>query len=309
MKIITDISQLDIPQTVATIGFFDGLHQGHQFLVSQTKKQAQEMGLKTLIITFDQHPRRVLHADFQPKLLNTLQERLALIEKTAVDYCVVLTFTKELAQLSSYSFMKEILVEQLNVKKLLIGYDHHFGNDKQNGFEQYSAYGTKLGISVVQAPPFIIDQTTLSSSVIRRLIEKGNMVLATQFLGYHYFLSGRVIHGNKIGRKLHFPTANLLVDEQKQIPSIGIYAVKVEYVGVLYKAMLSIGTRPTIDPTEQKITIEVHLFDFNQEIYGEQIKVMFVAWVRNELKFDNLHQLEEQLKKDKDNIQEILKND
>ena len=309
MKVITDISAFKTNRpAIATIGFFDGFHLGHAFLIEQLKAKAKKYDLSPIVLTFDQHPRVVLDPNYQPKMLSSLEERLSLLEQAGVEHCVVLSFTKELAKLSSYDFMQQVLLEKLGVKALTIGYDHRFGSDRENGFEQYVKNGQALGMKVYQEPPFIYDQQIISSSLIRKEIEQGTVSLANLYLDKPYSFQGKVIHGDKLGRDLGYPTANLQIEAQKLIPAIGIYAVLVKYQEKTYQAMLSIGKRPSVKTTDGSIRVEVHLFDFKGEIYGEDLKVYFIAWMREELKFKNLDLLVEQLDKDKIKAQKLLKN-
>lgn len=308
MEIIHHIKAFESEGTVATIGFFDGVHKGHQFLIQQVKDAAKKEHLQSLIVTFDQHPRLVLEQDFQPKLLNTLDEKVSLIEKTGVDACYILPFTKEMSKLTSAEFLEQILHQQLHVKKLIIGHDHRFGHNREDNFEQYQQYGKKLGIEIEQTIPFVESETTISSSVIRRLLEQGDVERANEYLNYEYSLSGVVVYGQQNGRKINFPTANLAVDDiHKLIPRLGVYAVKVEVDGEHYFGMLNIGIRPTIDVNNKIPTIEVNIFDFNRDIYSHNLKLIFVKRVRDEVRFKDLAELAGQIKKDQEVIQNIFK--
>ena len=305
MQLICDINAFGNKKTVATIGFFDGVHRGHRFLIDQVKSQAKQLGFQPMVITFDQHPRKVLSQDFQPKLLNTFDEKIELLQETDIDICCVLPFTPELSKLSSFEFL-QLLHDKLNVKNLIIGYDHRFGHNREDSFEQYKKHGEALGINIEQSVAFIENDVTISSSVIRRMLEQGKIEDANHYLGYNYFLSGKVIHGKKIGRSIHFPTANLAVDEQKQLPMSGIYAVRIQLKEHLYSGMLNIGIRPTVDSDTRQTVVEVNIFDFNQNIYDETIKILFVKRIRNEQKFSSTQLLAEQLKKDKEVIEQLL---
>jgi riboflavin kinase/FMN adenylyltransferase len=306
MEIIYDISSFAAEGTVATVGFFDGVHKGHQFLIEQVKRNARELGLSSLIVTFDQHPRKVLNSDFKPKLLNTFDEKIALLEKTGVDYCCVLPFTKDLAAYSSQRFLKEILCNKLHTKKLIIGHDHRFGHNRSESFDEYRRYAGELSICIEKSEAYEIDGLAVSSSAVRRFLVAGDIVNANKFLAYDYFFSGKVVHGNKIGRSLNFPTANIETEEEKLLPLPGIYAVRAEVRGHLYNGMLNIGTRPSIKTSLQKLTTEVNLFDFDEEIYGETIKIFLAKRIRDEQKFENLDLLMEQLKRDKETVMKIL---
>ena len=306
MTLIRDINAFGNEKTVATLGCFDGVHRGHRFLIDQVKHEAKKLDVQSVVITFDQHPRKVLSQDFQPKLLNTFDEKINLLQETGVDFCCVLPFTKELAKLSSFDFL-QLLHDKLNVKKLIIGYDHRFGHNREEIFEQYKKHGEIIEMEIEQSIPFIENNVAISSSVIRRTLEQGKIELVNNYLGYNYFLSGNVIHGKKIGRSINFPTANLAIDEQKQLPLSGIYAVQIQLNNQIYNGMLNSGIRPTVDSTIQQTTVEVHIFDFDQDIYNEKIKILFVKRIRDEQRFPTMQLLAEQLRKDEKMVRMVLK--
>lgn len=292
---------------VATIGFFDGVHRGHRYLIDQMITVAKEAGMESTVITFDRHPRQVLHSDYLPQMLSTLEEKKALLKNTPADHIEILTFDEQLAALSAHDFMKEVLRERLNVRKLVIGYDNRFGHNRSEGFEDYVRYGQELGIEVIQAMPLSEpDKEAISSSYIRACLLVGNVWGANEALGYAYSLTGRVIDGFHEGRKIGFPTANLNTDEiGKLIPAPGVYAVHVQLENEqhLRPAMMNIGTRPTYDGQLQ--TLEVHIFDFDSDIYGQQLRVVFDRRIRNEMKFSSPQELAKQLEKDKEEIRRI----
>ena len=212
MKLITDISTLPVgtlPSSVATIGFFDGVHRGHRFLIDQVCRTAQERSLSTLLVTFSQHPRMVMQKDYQPRLLSSFDEKCNLLSSTGVETCVALPFTRELAVLSARDFMQQILHDLLQVRVLVIGYDHRFGHNRTEGFEDYVRYASELGMEVIRADAYQLSDIHISSSVVRSFLEAGEIELASRCLGYNYTLSGHVISGQQIGRTLGFPTANL----------------------------------------------------------------------------------------------------
>ena len=288
MIVVRDFDRLKGKELVATIGFFDGVHLGHRFLIDEMKEIAKARNLPSAIITFPEHPRAVLHADYQPKLLNSFEEKLQQLETTGVDYCIVLDFTIELSRLSAKEFITSILAKSLHVKTLLIGYDHRFGHDRTDGFEQYVVYGTECGIEVLKASPYDEGNTAVSSSEIRKLLQAGNVAEAAYLLTYPYQLLGHIVSGYKVGRTLGFPTANIRVDEPfKVIPGIGVYAVWVEVEGERYKGMLYIGDRPTLN-NGKDISMEVNILDFSGDIYNDSIRVSFVQYVRGDIKFDSL---------------------
>lgn len=303
--------------SVATIGFFDGVHRGHRYLIEQVCKAAAARGLAASVVTFPVHPRKVMHADYRPELLTTCDEKVALLAETGIDYCFMLDFTPTVAQLSAKQFMS-VLKKDYDVQALVIGYDHRFGHNRSDAFEDYVRYGGELGIEVLRAHAYPYGtgsvatnlkaeaETTVSSSAIRRLLLEGNVSGAADCLGYRFFLEGTVVGGHRIGRKIGFPTANLRVsDSEKLIPCDGVYAVRVHLEGKEYGGMLSIGCRPTLNNGANR-TIEVHLFHFNGDIYGWPMQIAFVRRTRPELKFDSIDGLVEQLRRDEAEIKAIL---
>lgn len=307
MIVIDRNGQKECPQALAaTIGFFDGVHLGHRFLIDQLKKVADERGLPSAVITFRTHPRAVLHADYQPKLLNTWEEKLAQLATTGVDYCLVLDFTLELSRFSAAEFITKILAEAFRVKALLIGYDHRFGHDRAEGFDQYVVYGKALGMDVIQALPYDNGQTKVSSSEVRRLLAEGEVKQASVLLSYPYSLKGKIVKGHQVGRTIGFPTANLSVEDSRKIlPGNGVYAVWAVLSGKRYKGMLSIGNRPTLDDGNSQ-SIEVYLLDFSGDLYGKEIEVSFVSKIRDNRKFPSLLALKSQLEQDRQTVSECL---
>ena len=289
----------------ATIGCFDGVHRGHRFLIDQVRNAAEARGLKSAFITFPVHPRVVMQADYQPQLLSCLQQKINLISQLEADYCILLPFTRELSQLSARQFM-ELLHTKYKVEVLVIGYDHRFGHNRSEGFEDYCRYGKELGIEVIQAKALVENEASISSSLIRTLLKEGKVDEANHYLGYHYYLDGTIVNGYKVGRKLGFPTANLLPScTDKLIPAEGVYAVYTYINGVRHPAMLNIGYRPTIYNGTDR-SIEAHILDFHEDIYNKQMRVEFVRQIRREEKFDSLESLINQLKKDKQTVAKIL---
>ncbi|MDL2322467.1 riboflavin biosynthesis protein RibF [Bacteroidales bacterium OttesenSCG-928-A17] len=289
----------------ATIGFFDGVHRGHQFLLAELRKIAEEKQEKSAVITFRNHPRTRLQTDFIPKLLTSTEEKLELIEENGVDYCILLDFTPEIAQMTAEEFIREILSTQLNVKTLLIGYDHRFGKDRSEGFDDYVRFGQSCGMDVVQASAF--EECHISSTVIRNKILHQEIREAGFLLGHLYCLTGKVIHGNRLGRKIGFPTANLNIYEPgKIIPPEGIYAVWTLVGGKdIYPGMAYIGKRPTVS-NQMEERIEVHLMGFAGNLYGRTIRIEFLEYMRGDQKFDSLEELQKQLYKDQERALLIL---
>lgn len=290
----------------ATIGFFDGVHRGHRFLIEQLKTIASDSGLPSAVITFPVHPRKVLQSDYQPQLLNNFNEKLFQLSTTGIDYCLVLDFTKELSELTAAEFIREKLRKELHVKKLLIGYDHRFGKGRDNDFNDYKRYGEICGINVTQAAQLEETGLHISSTAVRRLLSEGNVQKASLILSYNYTLEGMVISGNQMGRKMGFPTANLqIMEPYKVIPSSGIYAAWVHLDNQIYKGMTYIGDRPTIISNGEQ-RIETHILDFIGDIYGKNLKLEFVEYIRNDMKFDTLERLKFQLQEDEDLTRKIL---
>lgn len=295
---------------VATIGFFDGVHRGHKYLIKHVTDEAKTSGLASTVITFDRHPRQVLHSDYVPQLLTTLDNKLLLLSKTGIDNAAILPFDEATARLSAFDFMKQVLRNRLNVKKLVIGYDNRFGYNREEGFEDYVRYGHELGIEVIHNQAFVLNGVHVSSSVIRSFLQAGEVDMATLCLGYPYTLVGKVVHGFEQGRKIGFPTANIDTTESSQlIPAPGVYAVKVrlENTITLLHGMMNIGMRPTFDGS--KLTLEVNIFNFQGDIYGKLLQVVFVHRIREERKFNNALELAEQLREDRLQIEEQFNKD
>lgn len=285
----------------ATVGFFDGVHTGHRFLIAELKKEAAKRGLKSMVITFKVHPRKVLHAAYLPQLLTTAEEKQEQLKSTGVDEVVELDFTVEMAQLTAAEFIKQILAEQLGVKLLLVGHDHRFGRNREEGFPEYAAYGRQNGMEVIQATRYSTEQFShISSSEVRNALIKGDIERANTLLTYPYAFTGYVVTGFQVGKKIGFPTANLNpVEPDKLIPGIGVYAVLIDWKGNSYKGMMNIGRRPTLDNGDA-VSLEVHIINFDADIYHQQLKVTFIRKIRDEKKFNSVEELIEQLKSDKE---------
>ncbi len=284
---------------VVTTGTFDGVHSGHQAIIKRLNEIAAKENGESVLLTFYPHPRMVLFPDdIDLKLLTTQEEKIKLLEKYGVQHLIIHPFTKDFSRLTSLQFVREILVSKIKTKKLVIGYDHHFGRNREGSFEHLKESGSLYGFSVEEIPAQDVDHVAVSSTKIRHALKEGDVKTAKEFLGHDYTLTGKVIDGEKKGRELGYPTANISVESRyKLIPAIGIYAVKTEVEGNLYNGMLYIGSRPTLNGTYQ--SIEVNLFDFDKDIYGKHITVHFISRIRNDIKFDNLNQLKEQLAADK----------
>lgn len=310
MKVI-DLARGDntiLPQqVVATLGFFDGVHIGHRHLIDQVKTEAARLGLPSAVITFPIHPRKVLNSDYQPKLLCGYQEKVDQLATTGVDYCFSLPFTKELSNLDASEFIHRVLKDKINVASLLIGYDHRFGHNREEGFEDYRRYGKSVGIDVMQATEFRIDDQDVSSSRVRRLLIAGDVVTANRLLTYNYTLSGKIVEGYQVGRTIGFPTANMKVWEKyKVVPLLGVYAVLVHFQNRILEGMLYIGKRPTLH-NDPEISVEVNIFDFDDDLYNQSLTVEFIDFIRGDEKFDNVQELIDSIHRDKENVKKRLR--
>jgi riboflavin kinase/FMN adenylyltransferase len=291
----------------ATIGFFDGVHKGHQFLMERLEKEAAKRGLKSMVITFERHPRQVVQGDWKPELLTELHEKLKLLKATNIDVVVVLRFNRQMAGLSAGEFM-QLMHDRLGVRMLLTGYDNRFGHDRTEGFEDYQRYGQELGIEVMGGEALTLGEQNVSSSLVRRLLKAGNVEEATRCLGRPYGIGGQVVHGEQIGRTIGFPTANLLPDDNKLIPQDGVYAVMVDLDnGVRKQGIMNIGTRPTFNGTTR--TLETNLLETVGDLYGQRIFIHFIGRLRSEQHFPSADALAKQIQKDIDQAKDILNQD
>jgi riboflavin kinase/FMN adenylyltransferase len=302
---IDDFTQLQY--AVVTSGTFDGVHVGHQKIFSRLREIASRNFGETVVLTFWPHPRLVLHPeDDTLKLLNTFEEKADLLKDQGIQHLIRIPFTKEFSQLSSEQFIKEILVKTIGTRKLVIGYNHHFGKNREGSFEQLKLNAPRYGFEVEEIPRQEVDHVAVSSTKIRKAIEEGDIETATHFLGKPYSLTGRVVAGDKIGSALGFPTANIDIDTHyKLIPMDGIYAVSVRHEQNLYGGMLYIGYRPTIQATKRNI--EVNIFNFRQDIYGESLTVHFHKLLRGDHKFTGLEAMKAQLQRDREQALQVLK--
>ncbi len=285
----------------ATIGFFDGVHRGHRHIIDDLIREAREHDLSSAIFTFRQHPRQVLQQDYIPKLLTPWRERERLLAASGADRVVMLDFTPAFARQTAAEFMA-FLHDEYNVRRLVIGYDHRFGHDRAEGFDDYAAAGKRLGVEVVAAAAFAENETNISSSVIRRLLGEGDIIRANEFLGRRYGFDGLVVRGRGEGRRIGFPTANMLVSPERLLPLRGVYGVEVSVEGFpsAFFGMMNIGCRPTYGGSEE--TAEVNIFDFDADIYGRRIAVRLFLRLRDERRFGSVEELRRRLKKDKADI-------
>jgi riboflavin kinase/FMN adenylyltransferase len=309
LKLINTTETFPPSTFIATIGFFDGVHLGHRYLLQLLKDEAKKAGKKSLVISFDKHPKTILPTDYIPSLLTGNVEKIQLLEDFGIDACVLLPFDIQMASLSAYEFLKQIIVDKLGVDTLFIGYNHRFGRNREEGILEYIKYGKELGVKVIEETSFEFDNTQISSSIIRRLIECGDVEKAKLFLSYPYTLEGLVVIGNKIGQTIGYPTANLEVcEENKLIPPYGVYAVQVVSKNKAFWGVLNIGNRPTLN-LDNKATIEVHIINFSENIYGEKITVKFFRKIREEIKFNSLEDLTTQIGKDKQLVLDLINNE
>ncbi|MEO6683689.1 MAG: bifunctional riboflavin kinase/FAD synthetase [Ginsengibacter sp.] len=326
MEIHHDIQHLPKFKNAAiTVGAFDGVHTGHLQIINQLKKEAERNGGESIIITFHPHPRMVIHAKIPgPKnptplqLINTLEEKIELLKKQKVDHLVIVPFTEKFSNLSAEEYLSEFLIKNFQPKTIITGYDHHFGKDRKGDYKLLESFQETFHYTVAEIPAEVLDNITISSTKIRHAIMAGDMATANEYLGYDYFFTGKIIDGNKLGRTLGYPTANIHVDDlHKLIPAYGIYAVEVDLgrltdneqepfvIESSHQGMMSIGIRPTIG--DNKVMTEVNIFDFDQEIYGRNMRVHVKEFLREEIKFDNLEELKSQINKDEIAIRRILK--
>lgn len=307
MKIYHDLNDFKkIKNPVVTVGTFDGVHVGHQEIFRRMQEMAIQDGGETVVVTFHPHPRLVVHSDNKNlRFINTLEKKYRLIEKTGIDHLVIIPFTPEFSKLSSRKFVKQYLVDRIGVFKLVIGYDHHFGKNREGDIAALKLMGKEYGFMVEEVPARFIHNIAVSSTQIRNALRLGEVRLASDLLGYEYSIMGKVVPGRKIGRDIGFPTANIeLQDEYKLISAVGVYACRIEMDGEMYHGMGNIGYRPTVDHGD--LTIEVHIFDFNREIYDETITIYFVERIRDEIRFGSLEALRKQLVKDKERVERLL---
>jgi riboflavin kinase/FMN adenylyltransferase len=284
--------------TVVTIGTFDGVHIGHKKILKMLTATANKQQCESLVLTFFPHPRIVLQADTEMKQLNTLAEKIDLLESMGIDNLVIHPFDAAFSRLTAEEFVKQVLVETFQIKKIIIGYDHRFGRNRTANIDDLIQFGTKFGFEVEQISAKEINDVAISSTKIRNALTEGNIELANNYLGYQYLLTGVVVKGKQLGRTIDYPTVNLKIEENyKLIPKEGVYIVKSTIDGVTVFGMMNIGTRPTVDGTKQ--TIEVHYFDFNKDLYHQSITVSVLHWMRFEQKFDTIEALKNQLDKDK----------
>jgi riboflavin kinase/FMN adenylyltransferase len=295
-------------KSILTIGTFDGVHLGHQKIIASLVTKAKQQNLQANILTFFPHPRMVLQKESNLKLIDTLEEKQNLLSELGIDNLIIQPFSKEFSKLTAIEFTRDVLVNELGMSALMIGYDHRFGKNREASVEDLIRYGESYNFEVTVIPAQDISSITVSSTKIRDAIKISNFKKVNQFLGRPYELNGKVIKGNGVGRTIKYPTANIEIKETyKLIPPKGVYLVKIYLGENEFSGMMNIGNRPTINGLNE--TIEIHIFDFDKDIYGKNLKVCFLQKIRKEKKFDSLTSLKNQLKKDEENCKRILAED
>ena len=299
MKIYHSIEEFQkIENAVVTTGTFDGVHIGHLRIIDRLKEIAQAVNGETILLTFSPHPRMVLFSDNDLKLISTKNEKIALLKQAGIDHLIIHPFSREFSRLSSVEFVRDVLVNKMGTSRLVIGYNHHFGRNREGRFEHLKEYGPMYGFQVEEICAQDVDEVSVSSTKIRKALDEGCITTARQYLTHDFSLTGIIVKGNHLGHSIGFPTANIKVlDPHKLVPANGVYAVRVLIHDQEYKGMLNIGVRPTVDGTEK--TIEVHIIGFDKDVYGEELTVLFDSRIRDEQKFDSLNELKTQLQKDK----------
>jgi riboflavin kinase/FMN adenylyltransferase len=301
MVIHSDISSFSIPRPVLTVGIFDGVHLGHRYILETLKERARQLDGESVVLTLWPHPRLVLNQEGHGfKLLNTLEEKKTLLELAGIDHLITLPFTPELSRLSSCDFIRDILVDKCRISHLLVGYNHRFGRDREGDFERLKECAGRFDFGIEQSGAYQTASGQVSSTGIRNLLMKGEIRQANNMLDWEYGFSGNVVGGSRLGSSIGYPTANILVEEDyKLMPSDGVYAVRAELEGFWYRGMMNMGSRPTVNDDPGLKTIEVHLFDFDRNIYSEKIRINYVARIREEKKFQGIEALKRQLAEDR----------
>jgi riboflavin kinase/FMN adenylyltransferase len=307
MKIYHHIDDFKpVKNAVVTIGTFDGVHLGHRKIISRIKELADACEGETVILTFFPHPRMILHPeDDNIKLITTINEKAELLEQLGVDHLIITPFSRDFSNQSAEDYIRDVLVNKIGTKKIVIGYDHRFGKDRLGGLDDLLRLSPVYGFEVIEIPEQDINDVAVSSTRIREALLKADIDLANTFLGYPFFITGKVIRGDQIGRQIGYPTANIHIEEKyKLIPADGIFAVKVRHDGLDYTGMAYIGSRPTINGMTRNI--EVNLFGFDKEIYNESVRMSFYHFVRGDVKFNGLDELKAQIARDKEDVLRLM---
>ncbi len=309
MKVFQNINEFkDIVRAVVTIGTFDGIHIGHQKIIDTIKNVAKKNNSETVILTFSPHPRIVLQPDFDLKLIYTEKEKINILRELGIDNLIIQPFSKEISLLSTNEYIDKFIINIINPTAIVIGYDHHFGKNREGSILDLKEYATNYGFEIIEVSSQNINDVSVSSTKIRNAILEGDMKTTSLYLGRDFMITGKVVKGEKNGRKIGFPTANISVsDKNKLIPTNGVYAVRVKILDKMFEGMLNIGKRPTFN-NDLHNTIEVHMLDFpNWDIYDKYITIYFIQKIRDEIKFNSLDDLKNQLINDRKKIKEILK--
>ena len=301
MKLHTNLEQFKARKPVVTIGTFDGVHLGHQKVILRLQEFAKQHDGETIIFTFHTHPRLITSPNENNlRLLTTLNEKIKLFEKYGIDHLIIYTFDKSFSELTYSEFVEKLLVDKIGTHCLVVGYDHKFGKNREGGFDYLKKCAEKFKFEIERLDALLVEEDSVSSTKIRNALQNGEIEKANHYLGYQFTLHGTVVEGKQLGRKLGFPTANIEAsDKNKIIPGYGVYAVKVELNGADYNGMLNIGTRPTFNNNADNRSIEVNIFDFEEDIYGKEIILKFIGKIRDEKKFETMEMLVYQLEKDK----------
>ncbi len=309
MQIWQHTEHFSFANPVVTIGIFDGVHAGHRYMLEKLKSVAKSVKGESVVLTLWPHPRQVLNNDSRSlKYLSSFDEKVLLLDKTGIDHLVVIEFTKDFSQLASCRFIKEVLVDKIGIHHLITGHNHKFGRNREGDFLNLKKCAELYKFTIEQSEPLLNGGEMISSTLIRDLLMNGKLEEANKYLGYNYFLQGKVTGGNRIGRLIGFPTANISPhDTHKLIPGDGVYAVNLESESVVYDGMLNIGIRPTLNSNMENKTIEVNIFDFEGDLYGGDVTLTFRKRIRDEKKFDNIEQLKQQLVKDREVAKGILR--
>jgi riboflavin kinase / FMN adenylyltransferase len=309
MIVYEGYKDLDLKNPVVTLGYFDGVHRGHRFLLERVVTRAKETGGESVVVTFNPHPRQVLSENgYDLIFLTSIDEKKALLERIGINSLIMVPFTNELSNKEACEFIKEILVDKIGMKELIVGFNNQFGRGGGGDYETISVCAIKFGFRIEKVQGVSSNEGNISSTMIREALLKGELEKANSLLGYNYFMNGIIVEGKKIGRSIGFPTVNIKPDYiNKLIPKSGVYAVEVIHENSIYKGMLNIGIRPTVNTGSEPMSIEVHLFDFKDNIYNNKITLIFRYRMRDELKFANINLLAEQLHKDEKNARKLLK--
>lgn len=304
MQILSNLFEIKLPEsTIATIGTFDGIHIGHQKILNSLARFAKENSLKSVVITFDPHPRKIINKKNSIELINTIEEKKEKLKTLGIDYLIVQKFDEKFSETEANKFV-EILKNNINIEKLIVGYDHRFGKNRNADINDLKKYGKELNFEVIEIDALEIEEVNISSTKIRSAIKEGNIRLANSYLGYNFFLSGEVVKGHSRGKELGFPTANLKIDEDKIIPKNGVYLVKSKIDHQDIYGMMNIGYNPTFNNKSKKI--ETHFFNLNKNLYGKIIKIELLEYIREEKRFETVDGLIQRLKLDREKCLKLI---